>query len=145
MGTNAYTDVHHTAYTLTTAGSWRRRPGTRMGFRILLLHVLSSGRTPLTIPQRARERGGCRLSRGGAALFHAAWAAWPFSLAADNPGSGPLLGSQPFSSHGTVALLPLLDHVLYPTITDAGFVTEVYHVDGEGAEASGTRRGLYAD
>ena len=56
MGTNAYTDVHHTAYTLTTAGSWRRRPGTRMGFRILLLHVLSSGRTPLTIPQRARKR-----------------------------------------------------------------------------------------
>ena len=58
-GTNAYTDVHHTAYTLTTAGT-----------------------------------------------------------------------------EGTLALLPVfLDHVLYPTITDAGFVTEVYHVDGEGAEA----------
>jgi len=58
-GTNAYTDVHHTAYTLSTAGT-----------------------------------------------------------------------------EGTLALLPVfLDHVLYPTITDAGFVTEVYHVDGEGAEA----------
>ena len=58
-GTNAYTDVHHTAYTLTTAGS-----------------------------------------------------------------------------EGTLALLPVfLDHVLYPTITPSGFVTEVYHVDGQGADA----------
>jgi Zn-dependent M16 (insulinase) family peptidase len=58
-GTNAYTDVHHTAYTMTTAGS-----------------------------------------------------------------------------EGTLALLPVfLDHVLYPNITSSGFVTEVYHVDGKGAEA----------
>jgi hypothetical protein len=28
-----------------------------------------------------------------------------------------------------------LDHVLYPTLTDAGFVTEVYHVTGEGRDA----------
>ena len=57
-GTNAYTDVHHTAYTLTTAGS-----------------------------------------------------------------------------EGTLAMLPVfLDHVFYPIITPSGFVTEVYHVDGEGKE-----------
>ena len=58
-GTNAYTDVHHTAYTLTTAGD-----------------------------------------------------------------------------EGMLALLPVfLDHVMYPTITPSGFVTEVYHVDGQGADA----------
>ena len=57
-GTNAYTDVHHTAYTLTTAGS-----------------------------------------------------------------------------EGTLALLPVfLDHVLRPKITASGFITEVYHVDGDGEE-----------
>jgi Zn-dependent M16 (insulinase) family peptidase len=38
---------------------------------------------------------------------------------------------------GFLNLLPVyIDHVLYPTITDAGFTTEVYHVNGK-AEDSG--------
>ena len=58
-GTNAYTDVHHTAYTLTTAGC-----------------------------------------------------------------------------EGMLAMLPVfLDHIFYPVITPSGFVTEIYHVNGEGADA----------
>ena len=28
-----------------------------------------------------------------------------------------------------------LDHILYPTLTDAGFTTEVYHVNGLGEDA----------
>ncbi|KAJ1490455.1 Metalloenzyme, LuxS/M16 peptidase-like protein, partial [Baffinella frigidus] len=36
---------------------------------------------------------------------------------------------------GLRRLLPvLIDHVLSPTLTDAQFATEVYHVDGEGAQ-----------
>ncbi|KAJ9588208.1 hypothetical protein L9F63_018429, partial [Diploptera punctata] len=39
-------------------------------------------------------------------------------------------------SEGFLALLPIyLDHVLYPTLTDAGFITEVHHVTGEGEDA----------
>eukprot|EP00127_Corallochytrium_limacisporum_P001438 Clim_evm60s55 gene=Clim_evmTU60s55 len=56
QGTNAWTDVDHTAYTLTTAGS-----------------------------------------------------------------------------EGFLRMLPIyLDHILYPTLTDSGFVTEVHHVNGDG-------------
>lgn len=34
---------------------------------------------------------------------------------------------------GFLELLPIyLDHVLYPTLSDAGFVTEVHHVNGDG-------------
>lgn len=37
---------------------------------------------------------------------------------------------------GLLALLPCFaDHVLFPTLTESGFVTEVHHVDGEGNDA----------
>ncbi|CEO99316.1 unnamed protein product (mitochondrion) [Plasmodiophora brassicae] len=37
---------------------------------------------------------------------------------------------------GFLSLLPVyLDHILYPTITDAGFVTEVHHITESGANA----------
>jgi Zn-dependent M16 (insulinase) family peptidase len=32
-------------------------------------------------------------------------------------------------------LIVYLDHILYPTITSSGFVTEVYHINGKGEEA----------
>lgn len=36
-------------------------------------------------------------------------------------------------SEGVINLLPIFaDHVLFPTITDSGFVTEVHHVNGRG-------------
>lgn len=36
---------------------------------------------------------------------------------------------------GFLSLLPVyLDHILYPTITDAGFVTEVHHITESGAK-----------
>lgn len=39
-------------------------------------------------------------------------------------------------SEGFLKLLPFyLDHVLYPTLTEAGYVTEVHHVNGEGENA----------
>ena len=39
-------------------------------------------------------------------------------------------------SEGFLNLLPIyLDHVLYPTLTDAGYSTEVHHVNGEGEDA----------
>lgn len=28
-----------------------------------------------------------------------------------------------------------VDHILHPTITDAGFVTEVHHINGQGEDA----------
>ena len=37
---------------------------------------------------------------------------------------------------GFLNLLPIyLDHVLYPTITPAGYITEVHHINGEGEDA----------
>lgn len=37
---------------------------------------------------------------------------------------------------GMLTLLPIyLDHILRPTLTDHGFVTEVHHIDGEGEDA----------
>ena len=39
-------------------------------------------------------------------------------------------------SHGFLNLLPIyLDHILYPTITPEGYITEVHHVTGEGEDA----------
>ena len=39
-------------------------------------------------------------------------------------------------SEGFLNILPVyLDHILYPTITNAGFHTEVHHVDGHGVDA----------
>ncbi|XP_069695441.1 uncharacterized protein C05D11.1-like [Periplaneta americana] len=39
-------------------------------------------------------------------------------------------------SEGFLALMPIyLDHILYPTLTDSGFITEVHHVTGEGEDA----------
>jgi len=39
-------------------------------------------------------------------------------------------------SEGFNRLLPVyMDHILYPTVTDTGFHTEVHHVDGEGKDA----------
>ncbi|XP_046403336.1 uncharacterized protein C05D11.1-like [Ischnura elegans] len=39
-------------------------------------------------------------------------------------------------SDGFLTLMPIyLDHILYPTLTDAGFVTEVHHITGEGEDA----------
>lgn len=40
------------------------------------------------------------------------------------------------SSDGFLRMLPVYaDHIFRPTITDAGFTTEVYHVDGKGHDA----------
>ena len=37
---------------------------------------------------------------------------------------------------GFLGILPVfLDHILYPTNTDAGFVTEVHHVNGKGEDS----------
>jgi Zn-dependent M16 (insulinase) family peptidase len=37
---------------------------------------------------------------------------------------------------GMLTLLPIyLDHILNPTLTDEGFITEVHHVDGDGEDA----------
>ncbi|KAF6215152.1 hypothetical protein GE061_009903 [Apolygus lucorum] len=42
---------------------------------------------------------------------------------------------QTAGSSGFLSLMPIyLDHVLYPTLTDSGFITEVYHVNGEGKD-----------
>ncbi|XP_020904563.1 uncharacterized protein C05D11.1, partial [Exaiptasia diaphana] len=39
-------------------------------------------------------------------------------------------------SEGFINLLPIyLDHVLYATLTESGYVTEVHHVNGEGEDA----------
>lgn len=39
-------------------------------------------------------------------------------------------------SDGFLNLLPIyLDHVLFPTLTDSGFITEVHHIDGNGEDA----------
>lgn len=39
-------------------------------------------------------------------------------------------------SDGFLRMLPIyLDHVFHPTLTDEGFVTEVYHVNGKGEDA----------
>ncbi|XP_071956159.1 uncharacterized protein C05D11.1-like [Antedon mediterranea] len=39
-------------------------------------------------------------------------------------------------SEGFLNLMPIyLDHVLYPTLTDSGYVTEVHHINGEGEDA----------
>ncbi|XP_049547203.1 uncharacterized protein C05D11.1-like [Anopheles darlingi] len=38
-------------------------------------------------------------------------------------------------SEGFLTLLPVyLDHILYPTLTDAGFLTEVHHISGDGID-----------
>lgn len=43
---------------------------------------------------------------------------------------------QTAGSEGFLNLLPIyVDHLLYPTLTDSGFVTEVYHITGEGEDA----------
>merc|ERR1719359_1819250 len=39
-------------------------------------------------------------------------------------------------SEGFLRILPVyLDHVLFPTLTESGFVTEVHHITAEGADA----------
>ncbi|OCF37287.1 cytoplasmic protein [Kwoniella heveanensis BCC8398] len=39
-------------------------------------------------------------------------------------------------SEGFLKMLPVyVDHILHPTITDAGFVTEVYHINGAGEDS----------
>ncbi|XP_046677319.1 uncharacterized protein C05D11.1-like [Homalodisca vitripennis] len=39
-------------------------------------------------------------------------------------------------SEGFLSLIPIyLDHILYPTLTDSGFTTEVHHVTGDGEDA----------
>lgn len=41
---------------------------------------------------------------------------------------------------GFLILLPVyLEHILYPTLTDSGFVTEVHHINGEGENAGVVR------
>ncbi|XP_050076146.1 uncharacterized protein C05D11.1-like [Anopheles maculipalpis] len=38
-------------------------------------------------------------------------------------------------SEGFLSLLPVyLDHILYPTLTDSGFITEVHHITGHGED-----------
>ncbi|KAL9555132.1 hypothetical protein MBANPS3_002497 [Mucor bainieri] len=39
-------------------------------------------------------------------------------------------------SDGFLQLLPVyVDHILYPTLTDEGFYTEVHHIDQDGQDA----------
>jgi Zn-dependent M16 (insulinase) family peptidase len=39
-------------------------------------------------------------------------------------------------TEGFRRLLPVyMDHILYPTLTDSGFYTEVHHINGEGEDA----------
>ncbi|XP_059607775.1 uncharacterized protein C05D11.1-like [Phlebotomus argentipes] len=39
-------------------------------------------------------------------------------------------------SDGFLELLPIfLDHILYPTLSESGFITEVHHISGEGEDA----------
>ncbi|PNF33802.1 Uncharacterized protein C05D11.1 [Cryptotermes secundus] len=39
-------------------------------------------------------------------------------------------------SEGFLAVMPIyLDHILYPTLTDSGYVTEVHHITAEGEDA----------
>lgn len=39
-------------------------------------------------------------------------------------------------SEGFLRILPVyLDHILNPTMTDAGFTTEIYHLNGEGQDS----------
>ncbi|XP_065331975.1 uncharacterized protein C05D11.1-like [Cloeon dipterum] len=39
-------------------------------------------------------------------------------------------------SEGFLSLMPIyLDHILYPTLSDEGFITEVHHIDGEGRDS----------
>lgn len=39
-------------------------------------------------------------------------------------------------SEGFLSLMPVyLEHILYPTLTDSGFITEVHHINGEGEDA----------
>lgn len=43
---------------------------------------------------------------------------------------------QTAGSEGFLNLLPIyLDHLLYPTLTESGFITEVYHITGDGEDA----------
>lgn len=38
-------------------------------------------------------------------------------------------------TEGLLSILPVfLDHILHPTLTQAGFITEVYHINGRGEE-----------
>jgi Zn-dependent M16 (insulinase) family peptidase len=41
------------------------------------------------------------------------------------------MGSKQYPFKGVLDL----DHILFPTITDAGFVTEVHHINGTGEDA----------
>lgn len=39
-------------------------------------------------------------------------------------------------AQGFLQILPIyVDHILYPTMTDAGFVTEVHHIDPQGEDS----------
>lgn len=39
-------------------------------------------------------------------------------------------------SEGFLSLMPVyLDHILYPTLTESGFITEVHHITGDGEDA----------
>lgn len=39
-------------------------------------------------------------------------------------------------SEGFLRLLPIyLDHILYPTLTESGYHTEVHHINGKGEDA----------
>ncbi|XP_064616831.1 uncharacterized protein C05D11.1-like [Liolophura sinensis] len=39
-------------------------------------------------------------------------------------------------SEGFLKLMPIyLDHILYPTLTESGYITEVHHINGEGEDA----------
>ncbi|CAG8536091.1 8052_t:CDS:2 [Ambispora leptoticha] len=39
-------------------------------------------------------------------------------------------------NEGFLNLLPIyVDHILYPTLTDSGYVTEVHHINGKGEDA----------
>ena len=46
-------------------------------------------------------------------------------------------------SEGFLKLLPIyVDHILYPTLTETGYHTEVHHINGKGEDA-GVRISLY--
>lgn len=47
-------------------------------------------------------------------------------------------------SKGFLNLLPIyVDHILYPTLTETGYHTEVHHINGKGEDAGVSRYGLF--
>lgn len=55
----------------------------------------------------------------------------------------PFLAINTAGSDGFLRLLPIyVDHILYPTLTESGYHTEVHHINGKGEDAG--KCGLFA-